>query len=63
MKNKNDMDGFNKVKYNGEDQAEFLSKLDELKDQHGPVKCFSLNRMTIHQDPYVGSEKWYMIVL
>lgn len=32
MKNKNDMDGFNKVKYNGKDQAELLSKLDELKD-------------------------------
>ncbi|KAL2536354.1 uncharacterized protein Fot_17745 [Forsythia ovata] len=60
MKNKNGVDGFNKVDYDGEDRAELLRKLDDLKDQLSRSgEMVPPDRRTIHQDPYVGYEKWY----
>ncbi|CAI9781522.1 unnamed protein product [Fraxinus pennsylvanica] len=60
MKNRNDVYGFNKVDYDGEDRAELLRTLDELKNQLSrPGGMVPLVRRTIRQDPYDGSEKWY----
>lgn len=66
-KKRNDTNGFEKVDYVGQDRAEILRKLDELKDQlsrsgeiveKGKEKV-SLDRKAFYQDPYVGSANWY----
>ncbi|KAL0397982.1 UNVERIFIED_CONTAM: protein trichome birefringence-like 25 [Sesamum calycinum] len=65
-RNRKDVDGLNNVDYIGEDQAELLKKLDELKDQlsrsgnlidKGKEKL-PIDRRMPHQDPY-DSENWY----
>ncbi|KAI3444442.1 hypothetical protein Pfo_001107 [Paulownia fortunei] len=64
--NRSDVDGFKNVDYVGEDRAELLKKLDELKDQlsrsgnlidKGKEKV-PLDRRMAHQDPYTY-ENWY----
>ncbi|CAA2934282.1 Hypothetical predicted protein [Olea europaea subsp. europaea] len=53
----NDVYGFNKF---GEDRDELMRTLDELKNQLSQSGgMVPLDRRTIHQDPYVGSEKRY----
>ncbi|KAL2490279.1 Protein of unknown function (DUF3133) [Abeliophyllum distichum] len=67
VKKRNDTNGFEKVDDVGEDRAEILRKLDELKVQlsrssemvdKGKEKIH-LDRRAFYQDPYVGSGNWY----
>ncbi|XP_059634326.1 protein ENHANCED DISEASE RESISTANCE 4-like [Cornus florida] len=67
VKNRNEMDGNNKVEYLEQDRAELLRKLDELKDQLSrscdvndkPKEKIPLDRRMVHQDPYGASEAWF----
>uniref|UniRef100_A0A2N9J399 Uncharacterized protein n=1 Tax=Fagus sylvatica TaxID=28930 RepID=A0A2N9J399_FAGSY len=67
LRNLNDPDGANRVKYLEEDRAELLRKLDELKDKLSrscnvvdkPKEKVPLDGRMVPPDPYGGSENWF----